>query len=112
MVMFVGYCPKCGSKVSDEDYFCSKCGTRTREGAEAGVTAPAEELREALSKMGQEMEKAFSVAAREIHEAFKTAGDNVRRSASREPVVCSQCGEKNASDSTYCYRCGEKIDSK
>lgn len=85
------YCPKCGNKMSDEDCFCSKCGTRTRQGAGAGVTAPAEELRDALSKMGQEMEKGFTVAARQVHDAFKTAGENVRRSTGRDPIICPNC---------------------
>lgn len=77
------------------------------KGAEAG--APAEELRETFSKIGQEVEKAFSVAAKEIHEAFKTTGENIRRSTGKEPTVCPHCGEKNASDAKYCYKCGEKI---
>ena len=108
----MGYCSKCGTKVSDDDYFCSKCGARTTKGVEAGVSAPAEDLRDALSKMGVEMEKAFSVAAKEIHEAFKTAGENIRRSAGKESIICSHCGEKNSSDSKYCYKCGEKIGRK
>jgi uncharacterized membrane protein YvbJ len=108
----MGYCSRCGNKVSDDDYFCSKCGARTREGVEAGATAPAEELKDALSKMGQEMERAFSVAAREIHDVFKKAGENVRRPTGRESVVCSHCGEKNATDASYCYKCGEKISRK
>jgi uncharacterized membrane protein YvbJ len=108
----MGYCSKCGNRVSDDEYFCSKCGARTREGVAAGVSAPWEEVRDSLSKMGQEMEKAFSVAAGEIHEAFKTAGESVRRSTGKESVVCSNCGEKNASDSSYCYKCGEKISGK
>ena len=106
------YCSKCGNKVSDDDYFCSKCGARIREGVAAGVSAPLEETRDALSKMSQEMEKAFSLAAKDIQEAFKTAGENVRRSTSKEPVVCSNCGEKNAIDASYCYKCGEKIVGK
>lgn len=108
----MGYCSKCGNKLSDEDYFCNKCGARTAKGVEAGASAPVDDLKETLSKMGVEMERAFSVAAKEIHEAFKTAGENVRRSTVKEPNVCSQCGEKNASDSKYCYKCGEKLGGK
>lgn len=110
--MHMGYCPKCGNKVSDEDYFCSKCGARTKRGAEAGVSAPAEEFKEAMSKVAEEMEKAFTLAAKEIHKAFTKAEENVRRSTSRELVVCSHCGEKNTRDASYCYKCGEKIGTK
>jgi uncharacterized membrane protein YvbJ len=108
----MGYCSKCGNEVSEDDYFCSKCGTKTAKGAEAGVSAPTEELRDALSKMGQDMEKAFSMAAKQIHKAFKTAGENVRRSTGREPIICSHCGQKNASDSSFCYKCGERLGRK
>jgi predicted amidophosphoribosyltransferase len=105
----MAFCHKCGKKISEDDLFCSNCGARTKKGIEAGVSAPAEEMREAFSKMGQEMEKAFAVAAKEIHEAFKTARENIRQSTGRETVVCSHCGEKNASGASYCYKCGEKI---
>jgi adenine-specific DNA methylase len=105
----MAFCHKCGKKISEDDLFCSNCGARTKKGIEAGVSAPAEEMREAFSKMGQEMEKAFAVAAKEIHEAFKTARENIRQSTGRETVVCSHCGEKNASCASYCCKCGEKI---
>jgi ribosomal protein L40E len=68
-----------------------------------------EEVREAFSRMGQEMEKAFSIAAKEIHEAFNTARENIRQPTGREPIVCTHCGEKNASNASYCHKCGEKM---
>jgi len=112
IAMPMGSCPKCGNNISDRDYFCSKCGARIKEGVPPGVSDSMEETREALSKMGQELEKAFSLAAKDIQEAFKTAGDNVRRSTSKESLICSNCGEKNASDANYCYKCGQKINGK
>jgi uncharacterized membrane protein YvbJ len=105
----MGFCHKCGKEISEDAYFCPNCGMRTERGAEAGVSAPMEEVREAFSRMGQEMEKAFSIAAKEIHEAFKTARENIRQPTGREPIACTHCGEKNASSASYCHKCGEKI---
>jgi uncharacterized membrane protein YvbJ len=110
--MLMVYCHKCGNEVADEDHFCSKCGARTAKGKDSGVSAPAEELRESLSRMGEEMEKAFSSAAKEIHDAFRTAGENVRGAAGNEPVICPSCGQKNASGANYCHKCGQKIGTK
>jgi uncharacterized membrane protein YvbJ len=109
---FMAFCLKCGKKISEDDYFCSNCGARTEKGAREGVSASAEELRETFSKMGVEMEKAFSIAAKEIHEAFRTARENIRESTNRETIVCPHCGDKNASDAAYCYKCGGKTGKK
>jgi uncharacterized membrane protein YvbJ len=107
--MFMGFCSKCGENLPDDVYFCPKCGTRTKTGKEAGVSAPAEELKEAFSIAGQEIEKAFRLAAKEIHEAFKTARENIRESTTTKAIVCSHCGEKNKGDSNFCYKCGRKL---
>jgi len=106
------YCAKCGNEVSDDAYFCSKCGASTEKGVEAGASAPAEELREALSKMSEEMEKAFSVAGREVREALGTAAENIRGSTVKQTIVCPKCGQKASSGASYCYNCGEKIAEK
>lgn len=108
-VTFMSYCSKCGEKLPEDANFCFKCGVRTTKGAEAGVSTPLEELREAFSRMEQEMEKAFSVAAKEMEKAFKTARENIQRSIRKELVVCPHCGEKNSSDANFCYRCGKKL---
>ena len=104
------FCPSCGEKLPDDANFCSKCGVRTRHGVEAGVSVPADEWREAFTKMGQEMEKAFQTAAREIQKAFKTARENVRETRSREFVVCKSCGEKTTANAVYCASCGKKLE--
>ncbi|NIW13825.1 MAG: zinc-ribbon domain-containing protein, partial [Candidatus Thorarchaeota archaeon] len=66
------FCSKCGEELSENAYFCPKCGVRTRKGVEAGVgTTPWEDLRATFSKMGEDVEKAFSIAGREIEKAFK-----------------------------------------
>jgi len=105
------FCYKCGEELSENTYFCSKCGARTKKGAEAGIAAAREDLKDAFTKMGEEIEKAFSIAATEIKKAFKTAREEIREAVSREPVVCSSCGEKNIADARFCYKCGKKLAS-
>lgn len=106
----MGFCSKCGEKLPEDAYFCPKCGARTNKGVEAGISSPAEELRDAFSKAGQEMEKAFKIAAKEVQEAFRTARDSVHESASAKTIVCRNCGAKNRSDSSFCHTCGKKLD--
>lgn len=104
------FCSNCGSQLSEDAYFCSKCGFRTQKGKEAGVSIPMEDLRRTFRKVGKEMEKAFQTAAEEMQEAFKTARKNIRESTGLGTIVCSNCGEKNSFDSSYCYSCGKKLD--
>jgi len=105
----MGFCSRCGEKLSENAYFCPKCGVRTRKGVEAGVSTPLEELNYAFSKMGEEMEKAFVTAAKEIQRAVRTVRESVR-SGSKQTVVCPQCGEKNVNGAVFCYSCGKKIE--
>jgi len=106
------YCSNCGEKLPKDAYFCPKCGTKAMKGAEANVVTPSDELREAFVKMSQELEKAFTIAAREMHAAFQTANANIQKSLQKEPLVCSNCGEKNPSGATFCYKCGKKLEPK
>jgi ribosomal protein L40E len=110
--MLMAYCSNCGEKVPKDAYFCPKCGTKAMKGVEANVAAPSDELREAFAKMSQELEKAFAVAAKEIQAAFQTARENIQQSLHQEPLVCANCGEKNPSDATFCYKCGKKLEPK
>jgi rRNA maturation endonuclease Nob1 len=103
------YCSNCGEKLPDAALFCPKCGTKTLKGVEANVSDSKDEMKEAFAKMGQELEKAFSVAAKEIYAAFQTAGENIQKSLKKEKIVCPNCGEKNPSDSVFCYSCGKKL---
>jgi len=105
----MGFCSKCGQILTEDAYFCPKCGARTVLGVEAGVVPPSDELREAFNKMGQEMEKAFTLAAKEIEKAFEPARKNVQESTGRAPIICLQCGEKNRFDSRFCYKCGKEL---
>lgn len=104
------FCSGCGEKLPEDAYFCPKCGVRTTKGAEAGVHSPAEDLREAFSKMGQEMEKAFTIAVEEMRKAFKTARDNVRQSNRGQSIVCTSCGEKNPGHASFCTKCGKELE--
>ena len=107
--MLMAYCSNCGEKLPKDALFCPKCGTKTTKGVETNVPAPSDELKETLTKMSKELEKAFSVAAKEIQAAFQTASETIQKSLQKEPVVCPNCGEKNPSDATFCYKCGKKI---
>ncbi|HII86273.1 TPA: zinc-ribbon domain-containing protein [Candidatus Bathyarchaeota archaeon] len=106
------YCSNCGDKISKDDNFCSKCGVKTAKGVENNTPTPSDEMRQAFAKMSTELEKAFSFAAKEIQTAFQTAGDNIQKSMRKVPVVCPSCGEKNASGSVFCFKCGTKLETE
>jgi len=89
------FCSKCGKELPENAYFCPSCGVRTGKGVEANVPLPYEDWKDMFSEIGKEMERAFSTAAEEMKKAFETAREEIRRATSREPVVCSNCGEKN-----------------
>ena len=102
-------CPHCSYEIKEDVNFCPKCGGKTIIGLKSGVTAPREELRDKLSKMGEEIEKAFSIAAKEIENAFKTTGETIQDKKTRKKIVCPNCGEKNRKESVFCYKCGKML---
>jgi ribosomal protein L40E len=104
------FCSNCGEKLPEDANFCTKCGFRTKLGAEAGVSTPSEDWRETFSKMGVEMEKVFQTAAKEIQKAIKTVREDVRESRSRQLVVCKSCGEKSPINASFCTKCGKKLE--
>ena len=67
-------------------------------------------MRQAFEKMSIEMEKAFTLAAKEIQAAFHNARENINTPASKEPIVCDACNEKNPGTSVYCYNCGKQLE--
>jgi len=106
------YCSNCGEKLPKDAYFCPKCGTKTAHGFDVNAPMVSDEMRQAFAKMSTEIEKAFAVAAKEIQTAFQTARENIQKSTQREPVVCANCGATNAAGSAYCFKCGQKLQSK
>ncbi|MCW4024152.1 MAG: zinc ribbon domain-containing protein [Candidatus Bathyarchaeota archaeon] len=102
----MAYCTKCGEKLPDDAYFCAKCGVKTQKGVEANVPTPADELREAFTRVGVEMEKAFLVVAKEAHNAFQKAKENVQKS--QQPIQCVSCQASIPPNSVYCSKCGAK----
>jgi ribosomal protein L40E len=104
------YCHKCGTPLPENAFFCPKCGSETVQGVQTDASS-SDQMREAFTRMSQEMEKAFTIAAKEIQEAFQTARSNIQKTVYKEPVICSNCGEKNLSNATYCTKCGKTLSS-
>ena len=106
------YCSNCGEKISEDAYFCPRCGAKTMKGAEANAKYPSDEVREAFTRMGLELEKAFSTAAVEIHAAFKKAAAEMKtKPAEQEAMACQNCGAKNQVGAIFCRNCGNKLSS-
>ena len=104
------YCYACGEKLPENAAFCPKCGVKAVGASGTGAAAtPADELREAFTRMSVEMERAFNIAAREVQEAFQSARSNVQKTVFKEPINCPSCGTKNPGSAVYCYKCGTKI---
>lgn len=101
------YCTNCGKQVDDDAFFCARCGTRTRHGAEAHVSIPfpSDEMSAAFHKMADEMEKTFSKVADEVQksevteeakESFYRVGKEFRKTLSNaaEEAKKQKVGER------------------
>ena len=112
MVKKMVYCSHCGTQIAEDTYFCPRCGTKTEAGKTAKAAYPLDELHDIFDHVGAELEKAFTFAAHETQEAFKRAGEEIRKNSSKPTVqegtvVCPNCGFKNVSDASFCYKCGK-----
>jgi uncharacterized membrane protein YvbJ len=105
----MAYCSNCGEKLPENALFCTKCGAKTAQAAQANAANPSDEIRDAFNRMSVEMEKAFTIATKELQAAFQTARANIQKSMNKEPIVCPNCGEKNSADAYYCVKCGKSL---
>ena len=105
----MAYCHNCGASIPEDALFCPKCGTKTVKGMQTNANSPADDMREAFNRMSKEMEKAFTLAAKDLQEALQVARNNIQRTIYGEPIVCSNCGQKNPANSVYCVKCGQKL---
>jgi uncharacterized membrane protein YvbJ len=105
----LSYCTKCGEKISDDAFFCPKCGTKTLKGKAANAVYPTDQLTDAFYNVGMELEKAFNLAARETHAAIKKAKEDLRQKTSPQTVACTKCSSKNPSGAVFCNSCGARI---
>lgn len=105
------FCSRCGKELPEGAYFCSNCGHRTPTGEAAGKTYPAiEDLKIAFLKAGEEIDKAFTQAGKELDKAFKDTRQNIRSTLKGNPVTCQSCGEESPRGSSFCRKCGKKLD--
>ena len=112
------FCSHCGTQLSDETYFCPKCGTKTQKGAQDNIKYPTDQLRDAFSQAGREMEKAFTLAASELHKAFQNVKEDFKTDSTQTTtqqttaapkVTCTKCGAANEPDAIFCRNCGNKL---
>jgi uncharacterized membrane protein YvbJ len=96
------FCSQCGEGLPENAYFCLKCGSRTSKGVEAGVSYP--------WKWEKEVERTLSTVANELEKTFETVKESIRKSTTRDPIACPNCGEKNMHDARFCYTCGKDLD--
>ena len=104
----MSYCSRCGEKISDDAYFCSKCGTKTPKGKAANAVYPTDQLTDAFYSVGLELEKALTTAARETHAAIQRAREDLRPKPV-QTVTCPKCTSKNTFGAVYCSSCGTRI---
>ncbi len=103
----MAFCTGCGRKLSEEDYFCSKCGTVTRAGRNAGAAGPLEDVRQTLAKVGEEIGRTFTVVAQQAQKAFAEASSELKQKLAS--TKCQHCGAENPVSSRFCEACGKSL---
>lgn len=112
-------CRGCGSDTPADAYFCPKCGLRTIQGEEAGVSTPLD----SRASWERDVEFALDNALSMLDEAFRAAKEGLQRVAdevgvelekagkSLQPssIYCPTCGNKNPGDSRFCTGCGASL---
>ncbi len=102
------FCTSCGRELSEDAYFCPKCGAVTQAGRKAGVASPLEDMRQTLWKMGEELGRVLRTTARQTQSALAKTSEEIRHrveSTSR----CANCGNMNPFGSRFCSSCGKTL---
>lgn len=95
------YCSKCAEVLPENAYFCLKCGTRTKNGIDAGVSSP--------WNWEKEMEQTLSSVIKEMEKAVASVRESITKSSHTPSVSCSECGNKNQGTAKFCYKCGSEL---
>ncbi len=108
------YCPKCGQKLEENYSFCSKCGTRIKDGAPQVTLSPEtiESIKQAFVTAGEEMRKAFQKATEEIQKGLEEAKKEAktrRATKAAKAIMCSNCQTANLPDAKFCQKCGKPL---
>jgi predicted amidophosphoribosyltransferase len=115
-------CRYCDEEISNDAFFCPKCGMRTKKGETDKVPIPGDsltklrqDLDEALIVASDALSEAFTIAADSIREAFKGVSEGIeskgalKKESSGKKVYCPHCGKENPKDAKYCKNCGKNI---
>jgi rRNA maturation endonuclease Nob1 len=115
-------CRYCDEEISDDAFFCPKCGMRTKEGEKDNIPIPGDSLKklrqdldEPLIVASDALSEAFTIASDSIREAFKGVNKGIeskgefRKESSSKTIYCQHCGKENPRDAKYCKNCGKNL---
>ncbi|MFQ6123954.1 MAG: zinc-ribbon domain-containing protein [Candidatus Heimdallarchaeota archaeon] len=130
------YCKECGAAISQDNVFCTHCGTKldittkkepTFEDAMAAmrqvIAYTAKKVEDAieivnekiesdpsLKEAREKMRQAMTSATEKFEDAIETIEDTIQK-ALEDPgkKKCDRCGTTLPKTAMYCWRCGEAV---